>query len=182
MRVLGKVSRGVLWLLQTNDLAAANLRREAQARGIDPHRLLFAPKVALADHLARHALADLVLDTLPYNAHTTTSDALWTGVPVVTCVGGTFPGRVAASLLHAVGLPELVTASLDQYEALVLALATDRDRLAAVRRKLAANRLTHALFDTDRFRRHLEAAYATMWDIWQRGEPPRSFSVPPGNE
>ena len=89
---------------------------------------------------------------------------------------------MAASLLHAVGLPELVTASLEQYEALVLALATDRDRLAAVRRKLAANRLTHPLFDTDRFRRHLEAAYATMWDIWQRGEPPRSFSVPPGNE
>jgi protein O-GlcNAc transferase len=182
MRVLGKVSGGVLWLLQTNDLAVANLRREAQARGIDPHRLLFAPKVALADHLARHALADLVVDTLPYNAHTTTSDALWTGVPVVTCLGSTFAGRVAASLLHAVGLPELVTASLEQYEVLVLTLATDRDRLAAVRRKLAANRLAYPLFDTDRFRRHLEAAYATMWDIWQRGEPPRSFSVPPGNE
>ena len=179
MRLLGKVEGGVLWLLQTNDLAAANLRREAQARGIDSDRLVFAPKVALADHLARHALADLVVDTLPYNAHTTTSDALWTGVPVVTCLGGTFPGRVAASLLHAVGLPELVTASLDQYEALVLALAADRERLAAVRRKLAANRLTQALFDTDRFCRHLEAAYGTMWDIWQRGEPPRSFSVPP---
>jgi protein O-GlcNAc transferase len=179
MRILGKVEGGVLWLLQTNDIAAANLRREAQARGIDPHRLVFAPKVALADHLARHALADLVVDTLPYNAHTTTSDALWTGVPVVACLGGTFPGRVAASLLRAVGLPELVTASLEQYEALALSLATDRDRLAAVRRKLAANRLTHPLFDTDRFRRHLEAAYATMWDIWQRGEPPRSFSVSP---
>jgi protein O-GlcNAc transferase len=179
MRVLGQVEGGALWLLQTNDLAAANLRREAQARGIDPNRVVFAPKVALADHLARHALADLVVDTLPYNAHTTTSDALWTGVPVVTCLGSTFPGRVAASLLHAVGLPELVTASLDQYEALVLALAADRDRLAAVRRKLATNRLTHPLFDTDRFRRHLEAAYSTMWDISQRGEAPRSFSVPP---
>ncbi len=179
MRILGKVEGSVLWLLQTNDLAVANLRREAQARGIHPNRLVFAPKVALADHLARHRLADLVLDTLPYNAHTTTSDALWTGVPVVTCMGSTFPGRVAASLLHAVGLPELVTASLDQYEALVVALATDRDRLQAIRRSLAANRLTHPLFDTDRFRRHLEAAYTTMWDMRQRGESPRSFSVPP---
>jgi protein O-GlcNAc transferase len=182
MRILGKVEGSVLWLLQSNDLAVGNLRREALARGVDPSRLVFAPRVALADHLARLRLAGLVLDTLPYNAHTTTSDALWMGVPVVTCMGSTFPGRVAASLLHAVGLPELVTASLDDYEALAVALATDCDRMAAVRRKLAANRLTQPLFDTDRFRRHLEAAYATMWDIWQRGEPPRSFSVPPGNE
>src|SRR6266508_4531411 len=177
MRILGKVEGSVLWLLQTNDLAVANLRREAQARGIHPNRLVFAPKVALADHLARHRLADLVLDTLPYNAHTTTSDALWTGVPVVTCMGSTFPARVAASLLHAVGLPELVTTSLGEYAALALELATDRGRLQAIRRKLEANRLTCPLFDTGRFSRHVEAAFTTMWEIRQRGETPRGFSV-----
>ena len=134
---------------------------------------------SLADHLARQQLADLFIDTLPYNAHATASDALWGGLPVLTCLGSTYASRAAASQLHAVGLAELVTGSLTEYEALALELAHDRDRLQAIRRKLAANRLTHPLFDTDRFRRHIEAAYATMWDIWQRGEPPRSFAVAP---
>ncbi len=177
MRILGQLEDGVLWLLQTSDLAVANLRRQAAARGVDPNRLVFAPKVALADHLARHRLADLVLDTLPYNAHTTGSDALWAGVPIVTCMGSSFPARVAASLLHAVGLPELVTTSLGEYAALALELATDRGRLQAIRRKLEANRLTCPLFDTGRFSRHVEAAFTTMWEIRQRGETPRGFSV-----
>src|SRR5262249_40132872 len=131
------------------------------------------------DHLARLTLADLFLDTLPCNAHTTASDALWVGVPVVTCLGETFAGRVAGSLLHAVGLPELATASLGEYEALARKLATDPPSLATIRARLERNRLRHPLFDTDRFRRHIEAAYMTMWEKWQRGERPRSFAVAP---
>src|SRR5262249_10466545 len=154
-----------------------NLKREAQVRGIDPNRLIFAPYADLADHLARLACADLVIDTLPYNAHTTASDALWAGVPVVTCIGETFAARVGASLLHSVGLPELITNDLDAYEALALRLATDREYMASIRRKLDASRATCALFDTDDFRRHMEAAYETMVAIWRAGESPRSFRV-----
>ena len=136
--------------------------------------------MTLEDHLARHRLADLFLDTLPYNAHTTASDALWAGLPVVTCQGHAFAGRVAASLLKAVGLPELVTHSLADYEALALRLA-DRCRRCCkrIRDKLARNRLTHPLFDTDRFRRNIEAAYLRMWETWQRGEPAQAFRVEP---
>ncbi len=143
-------------------------------------RIIIAPSVvAHEDHLARYRLADLFLDTLPYNAHTTASDALWAGVPVVTCVGSTFAGRVAASLLNAIGLPELITTSLTDYEALALQLAREPARLAAVKAKLAEHRTTYPLFDTDRFRRHLEAAYVTMYERHQRGEPPVSFEVAP---
>jgi predicted O-linked N-acetylglucosamine transferase (SPINDLY family) len=117
------------------------------------------------------------VDTLPYNAHTTASDALWAGLPVLTCAGRTFAARVAGSLLHAVGLPELVTESLEAYEREALALAAEPERLAALRTRLARNRATAPLFDTDRFRRHLEAAYRTMWELHQRGEPPRRFGV-----
>jgi len=152
----------------------------AQAAGVAPERLVFAPRRPLDEHLARHRLADLFLDTLPYNAHTTASDALWAGLPLLTCAGTTFAGRVAASLLHAVGLPELVTASLEEYEALGRRLAADPGLLRATREKLARQRLTTPLFDTDRFRRHVEAAYATMWDRWQRGAAPLGFAVPEG--
>src|SRR5262249_45831286 len=142
--------------------AERNLRSEAKARGIDPARLVFADRVGLAAHLARHRLADLFLDTLPYTAHVTASDALWSGLPLVTCRGECFAGRVAASLLHAVGLSDLVTGTMDDYEALALQLARDPGRLTALRERLARNRLTHPLFDTNRFRRHLERAYETM--------------------
>ncbi len=131
------------------------------------------------DHLARHRAADLFLDTLPYNAHSTAIDALWAGLPVVTCAGSAFAGRVGASLLKAAGLPQLVTDSLEDYEALAFKLATDHALLSSTRRKLADNRPTCALFDADRFRRHVEAAYATMWDIHRRGGSPRSFRVEP---
>jgi predicted O-linked N-acetylglucosamine transferase (SPINDLY family) len=178
MRLLAAVPGSVLWLLQDNAGAETNLRREAAARGVDPTRLVFAGRMKLDDHLARHRLADLFLDTLPYNAHTTASDALWAGLPVLTCRGNAFAGRVAASLLTAVGLSELVTESLADYEALALRLATDPVMLESFRARPAQNRLTCPLFDTDRFRRHLEAAYQTMWDIWQRGERPRAFTVP----
>ena len=178
MRLLRAVEGSVLWLLRDNEGAERNLRKEAQARGIDPLRLVFAGHLPLDDdHLARHRLADLFLDTLPYNAHTTASDALWTGLPVLTREGTAFAGRVAASLLYAVGLPELVTHGLEEYEALALKLATDPPSLRSIRRKLEVNRLTHPLFDTDRFRRHIEAAYTTMWETWQRGDPPASFAV-----
>ena len=177
MRLLREVPGSVLWLLAGNAQAPVNLRREAQARDVDPQRLIFAPRLPTAEHLARQRLADLFLDTLPVNAHTTASDALWAGLPLVTCLGTTFSGRVAGSLLRAAGLPELITSSLAEYEATALALARDADRLAALRARLAAGRDTCALFATDRFRRHLEAAYVAMWERQQRGEPPAAFAV-----
>ena len=181
MRLLKRVEGSVLWLSKMNDLAQANLRRAAAARGVAPDRLIFAPFVdRIEDHLARHRAADLFLDTLPYNAHSTACDALWAGLPVVTCQGTAFAGRVGASMLKAAGLPELVTSSLEDYEALALKLATDPALLPSIRRKLADNRPTCPLFDSDRFRRHIEAAYTTMWDIHRRGESPRSFRVEQG--
>ncbi|HZT51679.1 MAG TPA: tetratricopeptide repeat protein [Stellaceae bacterium] len=179
MRLLRAVEGSVLWLIEDNAAAARNLRREAERRGVAPQRLVFAPRVAADAHLARQRCADLFLDTLPYGAHTTAGDALWAGLPLVTCLGSTFVGRVAASLLEAAGLPELVTRSLDGYEALALALARDPARLAALRARLEANRERLPLFDTDRSRRHIESAYRTMWERWQRGEPPAAFAVPP---
>ncbi len=169
MRLLRQVPASVLWILEDNTGARGNLQRAAEARGVEPQRLVFAPRVPHAEHLARHRLADLFLDTLPYNAHTSASDALWAGLPLLTCTGNTFAGRVAGSLLHAIGLPELVTRSLAEYEALALQLAANPGRLSALRARLAANRMTAPLFDTDRFRRHLEAAYLRMLAL--RPEP-----------
>jgi predicted O-linked N-acetylglucosamine transferase (SPINDLY family) len=177
MRLLHAVKGSVLWLLGDNDGAERNLREEARARGIDPSRLVFAGRLPLEDHLARHRLADMFLDTLPYNAHTTASDALWAGLPVITRLGGSFAGRVAASLLNAIGMPELVTDNIEDYEALALRLALDPSLLKEYRSRLAINRLTYPLFDTERFRDHIEKAYYKMWEIWQRGERPRSFAV-----
>jgi protein O-GlcNAc transferase len=177
MRLLKAVESSVLWLLADNAGAAPNLRKEAAARGVDPARLVFAVRVPPEDHLARHRLADIFLDTLPCDAHTTASDALWAGLPLITCRGETFAARVAASLLNAVGLSELVTNSLDEYESLALQLARDKKTLSAIRAKLAANRDTCPLFDTNRFRRHIEAAYKTMWERYLRGEPPVNFAV-----
>jgi protein O-GlcNAc transferase len=179
MRLLHAIEGSVLWLLAGNALVEGNLRREAQARGIAPERLVFAPRVKLADHLARHRLADLFLDTAPYGAHTTASDALWAGLPLVTCPGDAFASRVGASLLTAAGLPELIAPSLEAYEALALKLAKDPPTLAAIKQRLATNRTRCALFDTDRMRRHVEAAYVTIWERAQRGAPPESFAVTP---
>jgi protein O-GlcNAc transferase len=165
--------------LDTNAAAADNLRRETAKRGVAPERLVFAPRMQHADHLARHRLADLMLDTLPYNAHTTASDALWAGLPVATCWGSTFAGRVAGSVLNSIGLPELITDNLEDYEALALSLARDRSKLAAVKAKLARNIETFPLFDTKRLCRHVESAYQTMWERHLRGEPPASFAVAP---
>jgi protein O-GlcNAc transferase len=177
MRLLGRVQGSVLWLLQDNPAASRNLRQEASRRGIDPQRLVFAPRMALDAHLARHRRADLFLDTLPYNAHTTASDALWAGLPLLACPGETFAGRVAASLLHAAGLPELVSGSLEEYESLALRLATNPAELAGLRARLRQNLASCALFDTGRFCRNLESAYATMWQRHRLGEPPQGFDV-----
>ena len=177
MRLLAKVEGSVLWLLEDNDAMPGHLRTAAAARGIDPARLVFAPRAPSAAHLARHRLADLFLDTLPYNAHTTASDALWAGLPVLTCLGAQFDGRVAASLLRAIGLPELVTRTMDAYEALALALARDPVRLANLRARLSANRLSSPLYDTDRFHVSLEAAYLRMLEISRNNGLPESFTV-----
>jgi predicted O-linked N-acetylglucosamine transferase (SPINDLY family) len=179
MRLLKRVEGSVLWLLADNADAARNLKREAEARGIPAARLVFAPRAPLAEHLARHRAADLFLDTLPCNAHTTTSDALWAGLPLVTSMGETFASRVAGSLLHAAGLPELIAPNMESYEALAFRLATEPDALAAIGAKLARNRDTCPLFDTDRYRRHLEAAFAAMHERQMRGEAPASFDVTP---
>jgi len=178
MRLLQADPSCVLWLRELDAAASENLRREAATRGISPNRLIFAPKIAsAADHLARHRLADLFLDTFPYNAHTTGSDALWTGLPVLTILGPTFAGRVAASLLKAVGLPELVTASFEEYETLALRLLRDLSLLESLKARLARNRSKCPLFDTKQSARHIEAAYETMWERYQRGQPPISFAV-----
>jgi protein O-GlcNAc transferase len=182
MRLLHQVEGSMLWLLRANEGAERNLRREAGRRGIDPSRLVFAGRLPPAEHLARHRLADLFLDTLPYNAHTTASDALWMGLPVLTCKGEAFAGRVAASLLQAVGIPELITANLEDYQTLALKLAHDPAWLAEIKAKLMGHRNTYPLFDAVRFTRHIEAAYTKMWETWQRGEAPKSFSVEPAPE
>ena len=179
MRLLAAVPGSVLWLYEDNPEVAPNLRREASDRGIDPARLVFAPALPLAEHLARHRLADLFLDTPVYNAHTTASDALWAGLPVLTCPGRSFASRVAASLLLAVGLPELVTGSLDDYENLALALATDPARLAALREKLATQRQHTPLFDTLRSTRDIEAACRWTYDRWRQGLPPNHHQLSP---
>jgi protein O-GlcNAc transferase len=179
MNLLRAIPESALWLLEDSRDAKRRLQHAAQAAGVDPARLIFAARVAPAEHLARHRLADLFLDTLPYNAHTTASDALWAGLPVLTCTGHTFAGRVAGCLLRAVGLAELVTHSLLDYETLALKLARAPALLAEVRGRLERTRSKAPLFDLERFRRHLEAAYLTMWETAQRGEPPRGFAVEP---
>ena len=177
MRLLSLIDGSVLWLLQDNEEAAANLRKEALQRGVDASRLVFAPRLPLPEHLARQRLADLFLDTLPYNAHTTCSDALWVGLPVLTCSGKTFAGRVATSLLLAVDMPELICTDLAAYEARALHLARQPEELRLLRSQLEQGRLAHALFDTERFRQGLESAFRTMYERQRSGLAPEAFRV-----
>jgi predicted O-linked N-acetylglucosamine transferase (SPINDLY family) len=167
VRILEAVDASVLWLLEDNQTAAANLRKEASLRGLDPARLVFAKHMDLPEHLARHKAADLFLDTLPCSAHTTASDALWAGLPVLTCMGESFASRVAASLLFAIGLPELVTETTNEYEALAIELATNPAKLKAIKDKLESNRLTTPLFNTALFTKHIEVAYTEMYERYQ---------------
>jgi predicted O-linked N-acetylglucosamine transferase (SPINDLY family) len=172
MRLLAAVPDSVLWLASTDASVQRNLRAEAERRGVAPERLVFSPRIRYAEHLARLQLADLFLDTLPFNAGTTASDALWAGVPVLTCAGRAFSARMAGSLLRAIGLPELITGTLAAYEARALELATNRAALAELRARLASNRTTHPLFDTRRFTRHIEQAYLAMQQRVDAGLPP----------
>ncbi len=178
MRILRRVPDSVLWLYSENEEVRDNLRAAAAVCGIVGERLVFANRLPKDRHLERHRLADLFLDTRIYGAHTTASDALWAGLPVLTCLGETFPARVAASLLHAVGLPELITHSLVEYEEWAVRLATQPTELAALRDKLAYNRLRTPLFDTERFTRHLERAYELMWERDIQKLPPAPLYVP----
>jgi len=177
MRMLKAIPGSVLWLLEWNRWTVQNLRREASGYGVDPSRLVFAPQLPLPEHLGRLPAADLFLDTLPVNAHTTASDALWAGLPLLTIAGETFASRVAGSLLAAVGVPELITHSLAEYETLGLRLARAPGQLAELRNRLSRNRDTAPLFDTPRFVRHLEAAYEAMWTIHRSGGAPRLIEL-----
>jgi predicted O-linked N-acetylglucosamine transferase (SPINDLY family) len=183
MSLLKAIDSSVLWLSGESSDSMTNLAQEARKRGVSADRLVFARKMPLlADHLARLRCADLFLDTLPYNAHTTASDALWAGVPVLTCVGSTFAGRVGASLLKAVGLDELITNSPEDYEALALELAKNPSLLVSIKNKLARHRDRYPLFNTERFARHIEAAYEEMWRLYRSNQAPRAFAVTAPNE
>jgi predicted O-linked N-acetylglucosamine transferase (SPINDLY family) len=177
MRILSRVEGSVLWLYVANKAARANLQREARAAGIGERRLVFAPHLPVADHLHRLRFADIFLDTHPYNAHTSASDALRMGVPVLTRTGRSFASRVAASLLTAVGMPELITATSEDYEATAIRLGTHPDRLAQVKRKLASNLPDCDLFDSDRFVRHLESAYERIFERARSGLPPECIKA-----
>ncbi len=177
MRLLKNVPESVLWLLEDTPAASRNLKAEAQNRGIGASRLVFAPRVPQASHIARQRLADLFLDTLPYGAHTTASDALWASVPVLTRLGTAFAGKVAASLLTTIGLPELVTRSAVDYETLALRLAGDVSLLSSIKTKLGENRNHSPLFDTIRFTRNLESAYVRMRERQRLGELPAHLDI-----
>ena len=177
MRIMAEVPGSLLWLLDTNRWAKDNLRREAETQGIEGSRLVFAPRLPAAQHLRRVAVADVFLDTLPYNAHTTATDALWAGVPVVTLPGETFPSRVAGSLLRALEVQELIATSEDEFHRMAVELAVDPARRAALRRRILDNRGRTALFDTPRFTRNLEAAYRRMWARYAAGQAPADITV-----
>jgi predicted O-linked N-acetylglucosamine transferase (SPINDLY family) len=178
MELLRNIDNSVLWLSNTNNAAKDNLLREAKQRGVDPDRIVFARRVALnRDHLARHRLAGLFLDTAPLGAHSTVCDALWAGTPVLTCAGDTFGGRIAASALSALGLTELVTYDLSSYKRRAIQLARDPHALKSLSAKLAVHRTEFPLFNTQRFTRHIEAAYVSMWERYQKGEPSAALMV-----
>ena len=178
MRLLTKVENSVLWLRQSNQFSIINIKNEAQRRNVDPSRLVFADKIPMDEHLARQRFADLFIDTFVFNAHTTAAEALWAGLPVVTKIGSGFAARVAGSLLNAVGLPELITETEEDYEALILKLATNPTKLAEIKEKLATNRLTQPLFDTDLYTRHLENGYQQAYQNYFDGNLPQTVKVP----
>ena len=177
VRILKAVKGSVLWLLEDNPIAASNLRKEAQFRGLDPNRLVFAKRMDTSEYLARNYVADLFIDTFPYNAHATATDALWAGLPILTYMGESFASRVAASLLNAIELPELIATTQEQYEARAIDLATNPEKLKAIKYKLERNRLTTALFDTPRFTKHIQAAYKQMYERYQADLPPNNIYV-----
>jgi predicted O-linked N-acetylglucosamine transferase (SPINDLY family) len=178
MRLLTKVENSVLWLRKSNQISSINMKNEAQKRKVDPSRIVFADKLPMDEHLTRHRLADLFVDTFAFNAHTTATEALWAGLPVVTKMGQGFSARVAGSLLNAVGLPELVTETEKDYEALILELATNPAKLAKIKEKLATNRLTQPLFNTELYTKHLENGYLQAYESYFQGKLPQTIIVP----
>jgi protein O-GlcNAc transferase len=177
MKILQQVPNGVLWLRQTTELAEKNLKEEAKARGVESERMVFSERIPLGDHLSRLKLADLYLDTRLYNGGATTSNALWAGIPVITLQGKHFVSRMSSSSLSAIGLHELITHTLEDYEGLAVRLTKNLDELNAIRKKLVKNRTTEALFDTPRFVKNLESAYMEMWKLYLAGERPRQIEV-----
>jgi len=177
MRILKAVEGSILWLLEDNSWVVENLKKEAEKQGISADRLVFAERMPLPEHLARHRQADLFLDTLPYNAHTTASDALWAGLPVLTLIGNSFASRVAASLLNTIGLPELITNTQEEYEVLAIELAMNPHKLADIKLKLVNSRLTTPLFDTQLFTKNLEAAYSKMYERYQADLGPDHIAI-----
>ncbi|MGO9513688.1 MAG: tetratricopeptide repeat protein [Steroidobacteraceae bacterium] len=181
MRILNQMPGSVLWMRSAERDSIANLRREARGRGIPPERVLFAPRLeAMEDHLARYRLADLFLDTWPYGAHTTAGDALWAGLPMITCAGEGFANRVGASLLASVGLTDLIATSVHQYESLAVALAADRQRLAELKRRLAERRDVAPLFDIRSYTKNLESGYLAILERHHAGLPPEDIHIEPG--
>jgi protein O-GlcNAc transferase len=177
-RILRENPSTVLWVLADTPSAQENLKREAAARGVHSDRLVFAGRMSYEDYMSRMRLADLFLDTFPFNGGTTTSDALWMGVPVLTCTGESFASRMAGSLLTVLGLPELVTSDLPAYERRAIELIESPSRLAELRARLGESLVASPLYKAERFCRHLERAYRTMWERHESGLPPESFSVP----
>jgi predicted O-linked N-acetylglucosamine transferase (SPINDLY family) len=182
MRILARVPGSVLLLQAASDTVERNLKAEARSRGLDEARLVFAPRVEFADYLSRLSVADLFLDTLPYNAGATASDALWAGLPVLTCRGETFAGRMGASLLTAIGMSELIAPDLEAYEDLAVLLATDRARLERIRSQLRAGRDEAALFDTTTFTRHLEAGFVAIYERAVQGLSPAHIAIDAANQ
>ena len=178
MRLLNKVEGSVLWLRPSNKWAELNIKKEAQKRKVDPERIMFAGKVPMDEHLARHKLADLFIDTFAFNAHSTAAEALWAGLPLVTKAGQGFAARVAGSLVKAIGLPELITESEEEYEALALKLATHPEHLAQIKTKLASNLLTQPLFDTEQYTKHLETAYQMAYRRYFNAQEKEHIFVP----
>jgi protein O-GlcNAc transferase len=178
MRLLNNIKGSVLWLRKSNEISHLNMKKEAAKRNIDPSRLVFADRVPMDEHLARQRLSDLFVDTFAFNAHTTATEALWAGLPVVTKAGQGFAARVAGSLLNAVGLPELVTKTEQDYEALILELATNPTKLAKIKEKLVVNRLTQPLFNTELYTRHLENGYQQAYQNYLDGNSPQTITVP----
>jgi protein O-GlcNAc transferase len=177
MRILHRVPNSILWLLKVNDMAERNLKNEAAKRGVNPERLIFSKGLPKEEHLARFKLAHLGLDTRIVNGHTTTSDALWAGVPVITLMGGYFPSRVSASILNAMGLPELITQNMAEYESLAIYFANNRHKLDIIRHKLLLHRQTKPLFNTPRFVKNLEKAYSEMWGTLLAGKSPQQIEI-----
>ena len=177
MRLLHAVEGSVLWLIEDSTDAMLHLQSKAKASGINPTRIIFAKRIPITEHLARHQYADLFLDTLPYNAHTTASDALWAGVPVLTCTGTSFAGRVATSMLTTLDMPELITTNVNQYESVAHELALNPEKLQAIKSKLARNRLSSPLFNASLITRDIEKAYQAMFQRFQKGLPPASITL-----